>query len=306
MPEFNAVCTMYHITRVESSTPRRYFIGGPVIMKQVAKKLQSSLAVEGELPEDGLAAYGDDGDDLIMALARKIVSGDEDAEDAETVEQVFAQARDAEASAEEMLVDEGWKLVEVEPETLGVNGNGANGNGHAPAPVYGNGPWTNPAKRSRPSSPGPSSWPRNRPSPRDGTASPSPRPCLSSSGRFTPSRNGRRSRSALGARPHKNGGGRRRRCGGLPRQSIYAGLFCCPKTSRQRMSYWPGPLTVNSSRLDSILPFSVQMAPVALQSVVTGRTTVTVALESGSTVIRQCMLLVYPSPAPSSPSLLPP
>ena len=87
-------------------------------LKLVAKKLQSSLAVEGELPEDGLAAYGDDGDDLMMALARKlvldhdrgIVSGDED--EAETVEAVFAAARDAEATAEELLVDEGWKLVE--------------------------------------------------------------------------------------------------------------------------------------------------------------------------------------------------
>ena len=58
-------------------------------LKLVAKKLQSSLAVEGELPEDGLAAYGDDGDDLMMALARKIVSGDEE-EDAETMEEVFA------------------------------------------------------------------------------------------------------------------------------------------------------------------------------------------------------------------------
>ena len=64
-------------------------------LKLVAKKLQSSLAVEGELPEDGLAAYGDDGDDLMMALARKIVSGDE--EEDETVEAVFAQARDAES-----------------------------------------------------------------------------------------------------------------------------------------------------------------------------------------------------------------
>ena len=40
-------------------------------LKLVAKKLQSSLAVEGELPEDGLAAYGDDGDDLMLTLARK-------------------------------------------------------------------------------------------------------------------------------------------------------------------------------------------------------------------------------------------
>ena len=37
----------------------------------VAQK--SSLAVEGELPENGLAAYGDDSDDLMLALARKIV-----------------------------------------------------------------------------------------------------------------------------------------------------------------------------------------------------------------------------------------
>ena len=119
-------------------------------LKLVAKKLQSSLAVEGELPEDGLAAYGDDGDDLMMALARRVVSGDED--EADTVEEVFAQARDAESTAEELLVDDGWKVVEVEPEAIGVNGNGnghhdgigptvelfpangshANGNGHAP------------------------------------------------------------------------------------------------------------------------------------------------------------------------------
>ena len=119
--------------------------------------MQSSLAVEGELPEDGLAAYGDDGDDLMMALARKIVSGDEE-EDAETVEEVFAQARDAEATAEEYLVDDGWKAVEIEPEAIAVNGNGhhadgigptvelvldtghyANGNGHAAVEVNGNG-----------------------------------------------------------------------------------------------------------------------------------------------------------------------
>ena len=134
-------------------------------LKLVAKKLQSSLAVEGELPEDGLAAYGDDGDDLLMALARKIVSGDEE-DETETVEAVFAQARDAEASAEEYLVDDGWKPVEslpraghgVEPEAVAVNGNGhhadgigptvelvmdtghhANGNGHTVVEVNGNG-----------------------------------------------------------------------------------------------------------------------------------------------------------------------
>ena len=139
-------------------------------LKLVAKKLQSSLAVEGELPEDGLAAYGDEGDDLMMALARKlvldhdqgIVSSEEDA-DTETVEEVFAHARDAEATSEELLVDDGWKEAEVEPEDVRFNGKGtngnhdtidigltvdlvvdgdyspANGNGHAPVPVNGNG-----------------------------------------------------------------------------------------------------------------------------------------------------------------------
>ena len=92
-------------------------------LKLVARKLQSSLAVEGELPEDGLAAFGDDGDDLMMALARKIVGGDEK-EDAETVEEVFTAARAAESEAEQLLVDEDWRPVEVEPEAAEVNGNG--------------------------------------------------------------------------------------------------------------------------------------------------------------------------------------
>ena len=107
-------------------------------LKLVAKKLQSSLAVEGELPEDGLAAYGDDGDDLMMALARRIVSGDEE-DETETVEAVFAQARDAEATAEKYLVDDDWKLVEVEPEA--VNGNGHHDDGIGPTVdlVLGNG-----------------------------------------------------------------------------------------------------------------------------------------------------------------------
>ena len=128
-------------------------------LKLVAKKMQSSLAVEGELPEDGLAAYGDEGDDVMMALARKIVSEDADDADDEAVVEALAQARDAEATAEELLVDDGWKVVEIEPEVVAVNGNGnghhddllgptvelvpadghANGNGHAPAPVNGNG-----------------------------------------------------------------------------------------------------------------------------------------------------------------------
>ena len=93
-------------------------------LKLVAKKLQSSLAVEGELPEDGLAAYGDDGDDLMMALARKIVSGDREDAGGETVEEAFARARNAEAASEELLVDDGWRPVESERVVIPVNGSG--------------------------------------------------------------------------------------------------------------------------------------------------------------------------------------
>ncbi len=106
-------------------------------LKLVAQKLQSSLAVEGELPEDGLAAYGDDGDDIMLALARKIVNGEEE-EEGESVEDAFAQARDAEALSEELLVDDEWGAMGVEPEPVVVevhrNGTGAvaveEANGH--------------------------------------------------------------------------------------------------------------------------------------------------------------------------------
>ena len=94
----------------------------------------------------------------MMALARKIVSGEEEDAAAESVEEVLAQARDAEAASEEFLVDDGWKAVEIEPEAVEVNGNGhhadgigptvelvldtghyANGNGHGHAAVEVNG-----------------------------------------------------------------------------------------------------------------------------------------------------------------------
>ena len=78
-------------------------------LKLIAKKLQSSLAVEGELPEDGLAAYGDDGDDLIMTLARQIMNNEQD--DADSVEAIFAKARDVEAEGDEYLVDSDWSLT---------------------------------------------------------------------------------------------------------------------------------------------------------------------------------------------------
>ena len=86
-------------------------------LKLVAQKLQSSLAVESELPEDGLAAYGEDGDDLMLALARKLVSGEQAAD---SVESVFAQAQRVAADAEALLVDDGWQRSELDTEPLVV------------------------------------------------------------------------------------------------------------------------------------------------------------------------------------------
>ena len=155
-------------------------------LKLVAKKMQSSLAVEGELPEDGLAAYGDDGDDMMMALARRIVSGEEE-DEAETMEEVFAQARNAESEAEELLVDDGWKVVEIEPETIAgqreryttptatatfadhrADGRACPGQRpHANTPTAtgtatATATTTRPRSRSSRCSPGRSSWPRSR------------------------------------------------------------------------------------------------------------------------------------------------
>ena len=81
----------------------------------VAQKLQSSLAVEGKLPEDGLAGFGDAGDDLMMVLARKLVSGD--ADDA-SVEDIFRQAQEIAAEAGQPLVDEDWQRTEPQPALL--------------------------------------------------------------------------------------------------------------------------------------------------------------------------------------------
>ena len=80
-------------------------------LKLVAKKLQSSLAVEGELPEDG----------LMLALARKIVAGEEDAD---SVESVFAQAQQVAAEAEALLVDADWAAPEPVVVEVHANGNG--------------------------------------------------------------------------------------------------------------------------------------------------------------------------------------
>ena len=105
----------------------------------VAKKMASSLAVEGELPEEGLSAYGDDGDDVMMTLVKQIV-GEQPSANTALIEEVFQAVRQNDSEAEEFLI----KVTEKEPELEVLpdpeeeipfepievkNGNG-NGNGH--------------------------------------------------------------------------------------------------------------------------------------------------------------------------------
>ena len=80
----------------------------------VAKKLQSSLAVEGELVEEGLAAHGDEGDDLLMALARSLTERVEASED--SLEGLFAGVRQTEQEIEAALRPDDMTPEEPEPE----------------------------------------------------------------------------------------------------------------------------------------------------------------------------------------------
>ena len=107
----------------------------------MAMRLQSSLAVEGELSEDGLAAYGGDGDDLMMALACKAVIGD-GADEAETREEVFAQGRRGQRAGVpggRPVEGNGHHAGGIGPTVELVLDGGQHGNGHEARPVNDNG-----------------------------------------------------------------------------------------------------------------------------------------------------------------------
>ena len=77
----------------------------------IARKMQSSLAVEGELPEEGLSAYGDDGQDMMLNLARQIVAGHEEEDD---IESIFAKVKNTMDDDDTYLVDDEWRLPDPE------------------------------------------------------------------------------------------------------------------------------------------------------------------------------------------------
>ncbi len=83
----------------------------------VAKKLQASLAVEGELTEDGLASFGDDGEDLLLTLARSLTEQVEASD--ESLEGLFAGSREAERE-NEVILGADTSEVNWESEPMGT------------------------------------------------------------------------------------------------------------------------------------------------------------------------------------------
>ncbi len=69
----------------------------------VAAKLRSSLMLEGELPEDGLAALDGDGQDVYLELARKLCQ--QEMADGAALETILQQAVEFERGADQALVD---------------------------------------------------------------------------------------------------------------------------------------------------------------------------------------------------------
>lgn len=75
----------------------------------VAAKTRASLMVEGELPEEGLAALGGDGGDVYLALARRLADGEDGAgQRRQSLEALFGEARRDEEAADELFVAGDW------------------------------------------------------------------------------------------------------------------------------------------------------------------------------------------------------
>ena len=83
----------------------------------VAAKMKSSLAVEGELPEEGLSTYGDSADNLLLMLAKQITGIMNAAPvNAQTIEAEFRSARELEREGDRELVRPSEDGLEAVPE----------------------------------------------------------------------------------------------------------------------------------------------------------------------------------------------
>jgi hypothetical protein len=78
----------------------------------VAAKTRASLLVEGDLPEDGLAALHADGGDLVLALARRLAAPAQT--DSRSLEALFAEARAQGQAADGWLAPGEWNSSPME------------------------------------------------------------------------------------------------------------------------------------------------------------------------------------------------
>ncbi len=80
----------------------------------VAAKTRASLMVEGELPEEGLAALAGDDGDVYLELARRLVEPVDSSDSQErSLEALFAEARRGERNGNDLLVEGDWTEAEV-------------------------------------------------------------------------------------------------------------------------------------------------------------------------------------------------
>jgi hypothetical protein len=80
----------------------------------VAAKTRASLMVEGELPEEGLAALDGDGGDVFLELARRLLEPADNSDSHErSLEALFAEARRGQSDGNDLLVEGVWEEVEV-------------------------------------------------------------------------------------------------------------------------------------------------------------------------------------------------
>ena len=85
-------------------------------LRLIAKKMKTALAVEGELPEEGLVSFEDTQDDMVMALAKRIVRGTTDEDDQDSLEAIFARAKQTETEDLDLLVNNDWAYTDFDQD----------------------------------------------------------------------------------------------------------------------------------------------------------------------------------------------
>lgn len=81
----------------------------------IARKTQASLALEGDLPEEGLAVFNAADEDIIVSLARQMLQEAEDpnnpAATAASLEAILRNSQEQQAQANELIAAAGWHVV---------------------------------------------------------------------------------------------------------------------------------------------------------------------------------------------------